>query len=57
MPLYLLLEVMPDVIAVHAASLDDPALFRPAVITYASAGQAWDRMDPELQAFETIPPE
>ncbi|MAL79927.1 MAG: aldehyde-activating protein [Sneathiella sp.] len=56
-PLYLLLEVMPDVIAVHAASLDDPALFRPAVITYASAGQAWDRMDPELQAFETIPPE
>jgi len=48
---------LPDVIAVHAASLDDPALFNPAVITYASAGQAWDRMDPELPAFETMPPE
>ncbi|MAZ01896.1 MAG: aldehyde-activating protein [Sneathiella sp.] len=56
-PLYLLLEVMPDIIALHAASLDDPALFRPAVVTYAAAGLAWDRMDPELQAFETIPPE
>jgi hypothetical protein len=55
-PVYLLLDVMPDGIAVHAASLDNPSMFNPAVVTYASTGSDWDKMDAELPAFETMPP-
>ncbi|MFC4270771.1 aldehyde-activating protein [Sneathiella chungangensis] len=55
-PVYLLLDVLPEGIAIHAASLDDPGQFNPAVVTYASAGFGWDRMDPALAAFDTVLP-
>lgn len=55
-PVYLTFAAMPDLIAVHAASLDDPARFNPRVVTYTARGHAWDRMDPSLHAFERIPP-
>jgi hypothetical protein len=55
-PVYLTFAAMPDLIAVHAASLDDPRRFNPTVVTYTSRGLAWDTMDPALQTFETMPP-
>ena len=55
-PVYLTFAAMPELIAVHAASLDDPARFAPAVVTYGIRGLAWDRMDPALKTFETMPP-
>src|SRR5690606_22258941 len=48
-PVYLTFPAMPDLFAVHAASLDDPALFDPQVVTYAVRGHAWDTVDPSLR--------
>jgi hypothetical protein len=55
-PVYLTFAAMPDLIAVHAGSLDDPSRFNPAVVTYASRALAWDRMDTALHSFATMPP-
>lgn len=55
-PVYLTFAAMPDLVAVHAASLDDPSRFNPTVVTYTSRRLAWDAMDPALQTFETMPP-
>ena len=55
-PVYLTFAAAPEAIAIHAASLDDPGLFAPEVVTYASRGHAWDLMDPNLPSFEKMPP-
>ncbi|MCC2689528.1 MAG: family glutathione-dependent formaldehyde-activating protein [Rhizobiaceae bacterium] len=55
-PVYLTSVAMPDLIAVHAASLDDPGQFNPQVVTYGICGHAWDRMDSSLRIFERMPP-
>jgi hypothetical protein len=55
-PVYLTFVAMPDLIAIHAASLDDPDLFVPQALTYSGRGPAWDTMDPSLAAFEKMPP-
>ena len=55
-PVYLTFEAMPQLIAVHAASLDDPSQFNPQLVTYSIRGHAWDTMDPALQTFERMPP-
>lgn len=54
-PVYLTFEVMPDLIAVHAASLDDPRRFKPSIVTYTSSGCSWDTIDPSLTAFPKMP--
>jgi hypothetical protein len=54
-PVYLRFAAMPDLIAVHAASLDEPARFAPQVLTYGVRGPAWDTMDPSLRAFAKMP--
>lgn len=55
-PLYLTFAAMPAFAAVHAASLDEPERFTPAMLTYRVRGQAWDAMDPALDAFDQMPP-
>jgi hypothetical protein len=55
-PVYLTFAAMPDLIAVHATSLDDPSRFNPTVVTYSIRGLAWDTMNTALQTFETMPP-
>jgi hypothetical protein len=47
---------MPELIAVHATSLDDPSRFNPQLVTYGIRGHAWDTMDSSLQTFERMPP-
>ena len=54
-PVYLTFAAMPDMIAVHAASLDDPAQFSPGLVTYAGRGLAWDTIDPALAVFQRMP--
>ncbi len=54
-PVYLTFVAMPDLIAVHAASLDDPSQFKPKVVTYNIRGYAWDTLDPALQKFQKMP--
>ena len=52
---YLTFSAMPDLIALHAASLDDPGRFEPQVVTYTMRGHMWDMMDPSLPKFERMP--
>lgn len=54
-PVYLRFEAMPQMIAVAAGSLDDPARFAPQVSTYRVRALAWDAIDPALQAYERMP--
>ena len=46
---------MPELIVVHATSLDDPGQFEPQALTYSFRGHGWDLIDPSLQAFERMP--
>lgn len=55
-PVYITYAAMPDVITVHAASLDDPSRFKPQAVTYAVRGYEWDVLDPALTRFEKMPP-
>ena len=55
-PVYLRFVAMPDLIAVHAASLDDPHRFVPQALTYSVRALAWDAVDPSVQAFERMLP-
>jgi hypothetical protein len=54
-PVYLGFVAMPDLIAIHATSLDDPSQFQPHALTYSIGGHAWDTIDPSLQTFERMP--
>lgn len=54
-PVFLTFAAMPNLVAVHAASLDDPGLFRPKVVTYAASAPAWDIAGPGLPRFERSP--
>jgi hypothetical protein len=54
-PVYSLNAAMPDLIFLRASSLDDPEVFKPQMIVYASRAASWDHMDPRLQSFPTMP--
>lgn len=45
----------PEFLAIKAASLDGPTLFRPTHHVYASSAQPWDPIGPKLPAFARIP--
>ena len=53
-PVYLSFSAMPDMIAIHATSLDDPSRFRPQALTYSIRGHAWDAIDPAVQKFDRM---
>ncbi|GAU86306.1 GFA family protein [Bosea sp. BIWAKO-01] len=55
-PVYLTFQAAPELIAVHAASLDDPGQFNPHMVAYGIRGHGWDRIDPALPVFERMPP-
>lgn len=38
----------PDSINVHAASLDDPSVFKPERMVHSASAQPWDHVDPSL---------
>jgi len=54
-PVYLTFAAMPELIAVHAGSLDDPSQFEPKLVTYSIRGHEWDAIDPLLPKFERMP--
>ncbi|GAA0002907.1 hypothetical protein BRDID11002_29080 [Bradyrhizobium diazoefficiens] len=56
LPVYLTFAAMPDIFTIRAASLDEPARYKPQVVTYAARGHQWDRLDPDLPKFEGMPP-
>jgi len=55
-PVYLTFSTMPDLFSVHAASLDDPARYKPQSVMYGVRGYAWDHIDPALPKFDKMPP-
>jgi hypothetical protein len=55
-PVYMTFATMPDVFTIRAASLDEPARYKPQAATYTARGHAWDRLDPGLTKFEGMPP-
>ena len=55
-PVYLTFSFMPDLFTVHAASLDEPDRYVPQMVFFRVRGHAWDRVDPALPAFATMPP-
>jgi hypothetical protein len=55
-PVYLTFAAMPELFTVHAASLDNPARYKPQAVTYAVRGHAWDHLDPALPKFDKMPP-
>jgi hypothetical protein len=54
-PVYVTFSAMPHNFAVHAASLDDPNLFKPQAVTYGVRGYPWDDIDPALLKFAKMP--
>ena len=46
----------PDMVAVTAASLDDPSKFKPGFLTYTDRAHAWDLHDSSLPHFPRMPP-
>lgn len=55
-PVYMTFAAMPDIFTIRAASLDEPARYRPQAVTYASRGHGWDHLDPDLPKFAAMPP-
>ncbi len=49
-------DVAPELASVSATSLDDPSGFEPGANIYTKSAQHWDVMDPNLPAFEELPP-
>ena len=56
LPVYMTFAAMPEIFTIRAASLDEPARYKPQAVTYAARGHDWDHLDPELTKFETMPP-
>jgi hypothetical protein len=47
----------PEIRGVRAASLDDPSWVSPVANVWACKAYPWERLNPELQKFETQPNE
>ena len=54
-PLYNLNSHYTNAVYIMVGSLEDPSLFTPERIVFASSGQEWDIMDPELPGFQGMP--
>lgn len=54
-PVWLTFPASPEVIAVHASTLDEPGRFSPQMVVYRASAQPWDAIDPALTAFERMP--
>ncbi|MCG8510345.1 MAG: GFA family protein [Rhodospirillales bacterium] len=55
-PVYSLNPGFPGLVFVRASSLDDPEVFKPQMIVYASRAPSWDHMDASLPSFAENPP-
>ncbi|MDB6064634.1 MAG: Gfa-like protein [Pedosphaera sp.] len=55
-PIYGKPDLIPHIIAIRTASLDDPNWFNPQADVWTSDAHPWDQMDPALPKFEKYPP-
>lgn len=54
-PLLSMNSAMSGVAFLRVSALDDPEVVKPQMIVYASRAPSWDKMDPALPAFATMP--
>ena len=47
-PMYKKTTKLPEMLFFHAATMDDPAMFKPQVVVYGDAKQPWDHVDPDI---------
>lgn len=47
-PVYKTTTLAENLIMFHAATLDDPSLFKPQMIVHSESGQAWDHIDSDI---------
>lgn len=50
------MTVLPDVVVLHAGSLDDPSRYTPQMVVYNKRALGWDQLDPALPRFPELPP-
>ena len=55
-PVYSTNAGMPGLTFLRASSLDDPEVFQPQMVVYASRAPSWDHMDGSLPSFAIMPP-
>jgi hypothetical protein len=55
-PVYILFPYIPDIFVVRAGTLDDPGRYKPQMVFWTAAAQAWDLVDPDVPKFEKLPP-
>ncbi|WP_028137309.1 GFA family protein [Bradyrhizobium japonicum] len=53
---YMTFAAQPDVFTIRAGSLDEPARYKPQVVTFAARGHDWDCLDSDLTKFAGMPP-
>jgi hypothetical protein len=46
----------PGVVMVRASGFDDPERFTPQMAVFAASAPSWDRPQPDVPAFDTVPP-
>ena len=54
-PIYSRTTGMPDGMAIHVGSLDDPGAFAPQMVVFSASGRAWYHLNPALPKFERMP--
>lgn len=55
-PLYNKPVSKPDMIGIYVGTLDDPSVFKPQIVIFASRGHAWDHLDPALPKLPNMRP-
>ena len=53
---FMTFAAQPDVFTIRAGSLDEPARYKPQVVTFAARGHGWDCLDSDLTKFAGMPP-
>ena len=56
-PVFILAELVPDLIGIWAASRDDPSQFQPSVNVWTASGHPWDTMNADLPSYPKAPTE
>lgn len=54
-PVQVITDSQPGIVAIRAASLDDPSWFNPQMNVWTSDAHPWDQMNPTLPKFEKYP--
>ncbi|CCF20139.1 conserved protein of unknown function [Pseudorhizobium banfieldiae] len=55
-PVFMTFPATPDIFILRPASLDQPEHYKPTLVTWTEAAQAWDHVDPTAASFPRMPP-